>query len=1792
MADLRLTVDISALTAAQAIVKKMDGKVLNLTFRTKGLNDINSIKKSLAGISGASKTSAQDVSRVAASFDNLGSSIKKSNTINSDGSTKSTAKYNAELGKTVTLTEKVSAAKKKSTSATVTQVDAEKLELKQLGQKEAKLRDLAKLETRYGKYTNASEVGNVRDALNALDPKSTNYAKQYEKVNQSYSKLKSSAQDAAYAQNQLTQANKKNLLSVENIKESMGTAAIRTVEWAATMGVLYGAVNAVRSMVSTSTAISDQMTSIKMVTGASDGEIKGMLTNYQNIATQLSSTTSSVAASAEVWLRQGRTIADTNKLIETSTVLSKVGFMDSATSAQMLTSAINGYKISAEDAMSVVDKMSAIDVAAATSTEGLAIAMSKTASGAKIAGVSMDELLSYVATIVDVSQAAPETVGNSLKTIFARVNNVKMGSLTDEEGGDISNVETVLKQYGITLRETNGIARDTGDIFDELGKKWSTLNSLQKSEIATQIAGVRQKEAFLVLMENYDKALNLQTVSMESAGSAMQKMSIWEESTEAATQRLSNQWEILSTNMVDSNFTKGIINLGTLSFTGLNSEIGQLIVKLTMLAAAFTGIQIASGKFNKAWAAADVIGGTGIIPNMKAVVTAQKEYKASLTTANAVQTAFAEGSFAASVAQKGLGASIKQTAAAVATSTAGALAIGVGAGLAVGMLFDAVTTSYDEHLENIENSQSKISENKNEIDSITTQLEESTKRIEELNSLQTSGKATTDNQTELEYLTLTNEQLQIKLTALKAVNEQETKSISENAIAALKMSTGVYKSYDESNTKKGIFQLPDVVDATTDMEMFKYQMGDIEELQTKYKDLAVAKSKGMDNQEFINQYKELDKQQSDLAEGAMASYSKIGELMKQITPGTSDEGDALLDEFKVMTDQWNKIGLLTGKIQSSVPTSAENAGQFNGASAQEFSDMGGFINTIEGGLASGLTELSSYKQALMTLFSDTNPPTDVVAALESLKVLFSEDEAYAGQFLETVNGFKTASGNFDLVKLQNDFNLSDTAIATVNSRLEQMGLLMSTSALDGVWNLGNGLGLASDDSTEFEMKLGNMLTSVKDGGMAFQEAEGYIRDYLATMGVTGGKIEQVVDDFSMLSTGASEFNLLAFTGLTGEGELADVSQKAESLASGYVTSFKDKFNAEITSGKKIEEIDLTSGFGVSADSLKEKISQELTSTGLFTTEQVSQLSETISNNTVNANFSIVAEGIITQMNVQDEGAQSKIKEIIQSHFNFETQTFDIPAITAEIQKINIEGVNSEQLATDIVPMLEGVEAEMMVTANTEAANSVTTELIKPEEKKVTVTADTFSAISQLAGVKTNIDALHDKTVTITTNVVTNEIVNKTVISSTGTGAGIGAKSATGRINIDTSQIGTQSLVGEEGEETLIRNGNVSFIGTAGAEIIPIRDGDTILPADITKRIKSGQIPMYADGKYSVSVSNSPANTDWYVNQRNNSSIWAGLAGDAPEDEEAKKAYEAHIKSFQKEYDYYTHLLDMGEMNEKDYYDKVNSLNDQYFKGKNEYLDEYRDHEKEVHDFLKKQEEERLKTLEENYTASSSYVLDLLDDQIDALKEQEELAEKQEKVDNLKNNKNQRAYYEGRGWVWEADKTAIAEAEKDVKDDSASSKLQEYRDKWAEIQDNYDNEQNKLEAIALLGDDFEKKVLDGDLAILRDFATKYSKVLGDVSNNEGDTSVPLLDYAKAWETDEIKRLMGDSSGGVLTTALSNSLMGGASTLSTLANSSSSNDTNINLYGDIKLENATDFDSFVSEATQYARVNARK
>ena len=95
-------------------------------------------------------------------------------------------------------------------------------------------------------------------------------------------------------------------------------------------------------------------------------------------------------------------------------ILAKVGAMESSQATELLTSTMNGYKFSVSEAIDVVDKMTAIDLKAATSTEELAVALSRTANMANNTGVSFNKLLGMIGTVSSVTRRSAETIRRSL----------------------------------------------------------------------------------------------------------------------------------------------------------------------------------------------------------------------------------------------------------------------------------------------------------------------------------------------------------------------------------------------------------------------------------------------------------------------------------------------------------------------------------------------------------------------------------------------------------------------------------------------------------------------------------------------------------------------------------------------------------------------------------------------------------------------------------------------------------------------------------------------------------------------------------------------------------------------------------------------------------------------------------------------------------------------------------------------------------------------------------------------------------------------------------------------------------------------------------------------------------------------------------------------------------------------------------------------------------------------------------------------------------------------------------
>lgn len=141
--------------------------------------------------------------------------------------------------------------------------------------------------------------------------------------------------------------------------------------------------------------------------------------------------------------------------------------------------------------------------------------------------------------------------------MFARFQDIKEGALDGE--GAINNVEAALnrvtlasgEQISIMDRQT-GTFRNFEDVMADLASRWDTITELEKANIIKAVAGVRQRESFLALMENEEMTLRLLEEARNSDGLAIDRYAIYLDGLEAAQNRSIAAWESLWVATIES----------------------------------------------------------------------------------------------------------------------------------------------------------------------------------------------------------------------------------------------------------------------------------------------------------------------------------------------------------------------------------------------------------------------------------------------------------------------------------------------------------------------------------------------------------------------------------------------------------------------------------------------------------------------------------------------------------------------------------------------------------------------------------------------------------------------------------------------------------------------------------------------------------------------------------------------------------------------------------------------------------------------------------------------------------------------------------------------------------------------------------------------------------------------------------------------------------------------------------------------------------------------------------------
>ena len=364
-------------------------------------------------------------------------------------------------------------------------------------------------------------VEQMKAALTAMGPEGT----------KAYNQVASSILNTNI---QLKQSNK--------LLDSMAQSMANTIKWGITSAIFNSITSSISKAYGYTKKLDSSLNNIRIVTNKSAEDMEQFAKAANSAAKSLGSTTLDYTEASLIYYQQGLSDADVQARTETTLKAANVTGQHADAVSEQLTAVWNGYKVSAQEAELYIDKLAAVATTTASDLEELSTGMSKVASAASSMGVDIDQLNAQLATIVSVTRQAPESVGTALKTIYARMSDLKLGE-TDEDGLKLGDVSGAMSSMGIDVLDASGNLREMGDVIEEVAAKWNTWTEAQKTAMAQVMAGKRQYNNLVALFENWDMYTNALNESANATGTLNEQNEIYLESTAAHLKQLSTEAE-------------------------------------------------------------------------------------------------------------------------------------------------------------------------------------------------------------------------------------------------------------------------------------------------------------------------------------------------------------------------------------------------------------------------------------------------------------------------------------------------------------------------------------------------------------------------------------------------------------------------------------------------------------------------------------------------------------------------------------------------------------------------------------------------------------------------------------------------------------------------------------------------------------------------------------------------------------------------------------------------------------------------------------------------------------------------------------------------------------------------------------------------------------------------------------------------------------------------------------------------------------------------------------------------
>ena len=343
------------------------------------------------------------------------------------------------------------------------------------------------------------------------------------------------------------------LRTTNKLLNEFKTTLMNTARWQISSSILHGFMGSLQSAYGYAQDLNQSLNNIRIVTGYNSDQMAKFAEQANKAAQSLSTTTTKYTDAALIYYQQGLSDEEVLGRAETTIKLANVSRQSTEEVSDQLTAIWNNFYDGSQSLEYYADVITALGAATASSSEEISNGLQKFAAVSQTVGLSYEYATAALATITATTRESADTVGNGLRTLFTRLEGLKLGE-TLEDGVDLNKYSAALSAVGVQILDTSGELRNMDDILEDLGAKWQQLGRDQKMALAQTVGGVRQYNNLIALMDNWDFMQENLAIARGSEGALQEQADIYAESWEAAQKRVRAAAEEIYQELLNDDF--------------------------------------------------------------------------------------------------------------------------------------------------------------------------------------------------------------------------------------------------------------------------------------------------------------------------------------------------------------------------------------------------------------------------------------------------------------------------------------------------------------------------------------------------------------------------------------------------------------------------------------------------------------------------------------------------------------------------------------------------------------------------------------------------------------------------------------------------------------------------------------------------------------------------------------------------------------------------------------------------------------------------------------------------------------------------------------------------------------------------------------------------------------------------------------------------------------------------------------------------------------------------------------